>query len=198
MPDSILELVGRGDIVVDAGANVGLVTAQLCNRVGPSGTVLAIEPLPANAQRLREFAEDNDLPQLQVAEVALSDRPGTAELRCEDRENTSPYASFSASWIDGSKIAVETRTLDEVAPGSVSLIKLDVEGAESLVLNGASRVLLERPMIYCEFNDIVLRDSGSSAEQLLEHFARLGYGPRGRLDGSVADVLMIPKGHARI
>jgi hypothetical protein len=104
----------------------------------------------------------------------------------------------------GGTVTVATRTLDDLVPGEtgrrLSLVKLDIEGAESLALAGARRLLAEhRPAIYCEFNDIVLRDAGSSAAELLEQFGAIGYSaaPESRslersLSGTVTDLLLLP------
>lgn len=202
LPEQVLDLVSEGDLVIDAGANVGTVTAQLCRRVGRTGRVLAIEPFPANVARLRTLGEDNHLPQLHPVEAAISDQRGTAELRFDQStEQTSPYGSFTASWVKGGTMTVPTFTLDELvsdAEGRISLLKLDIEGAEPLALAGATRLLAEhRPAIYCEFNDIVLRDAGSSAEELLAQFATMGYfvdpgtsGNTQSVTGLVTDLLL--------
>ena len=58
----------------------------------------------------------------------------------------------------------------------LGFIKIDIEGAESLMLDGAKRIMTsDRPVVFCEFNDIHLRDAGSSSSQLLRKFEDLGY-----------------------
>jgi hypothetical protein len=100
-------------------------------------------------------------------------------------------------------IEVATWPLDELvfatAPDRpISFLKIDVEGFELEVLRGAERTLMEmRPTVLCEFNDIVLRDAGSSSGQLLEAFERVGYTPAkgwekeaAKLDGELKDILL--------
>lgn len=199
LPGWVLNYVQPGQVVLDVGANIGVVAGQLCQRVGRTGRVVAVEPLPANIDRLQELAALNDLPQLLVCPFAMSSSSDGAKLRIQTADESSAWASFTASWIDGGVIDVETRTLDDVArelPRPVSFIKIDVEGAEELVVRGGSNVLSEdRPLVYSEFNDIVLRDAGSSSADLLRVFAEFGYKPCGGddpadLDGKVANVLL--------
>lgn len=202
LPADVVALVHAGDTTVDAGANIGIVAGQLCQAVGPSGVVYAIEPLPANLARLTELKSDNALPQLVIEPYAVSDRSGTATLRIEALTGTSGHASFTASWIDSHAITVETRPIDDIVPEStrVSVLKLDVEGAESVALDGATRVMTrDRPVVFCEFNDIVLRDAGSSSDALLAKFADLGYAPAPeysaralRLVDAITDLLLLP------
>ena len=69
------------------------------------------------------------------------------------------------------------------------------------MIEGAARVLTEmRPTVFCELNDVLLRHSGSSSEELLDGFARVGYtlaGPVGRrhrsLEGRCVDVVLEPR-----
>lgn len=205
LPGWVLSQVHSGQTALDVGANVGIVTGQLCQRVGRTGRVVAVEPLPANISRLEELAFLNDLPQLIVCPVAMSSTSDVARLRINTSDHSSPWASFTASWIDGGVIDVATRTLDDLAAdlGSpISFIKIDVEGAEELVVRGGKKVLSEdRPLVYSEFNDIVLRDAGSSSADLLRTFAEFGYEPCGGdnpadLDGKVANVLLRHRGTA--
>lgn len=198
LPRAVVDLVPSGTTAVDAGAHIGIVTSQLCRAVGARGTVHAIEPLPANFRRLRELKCDNDLDQLTIWECALSDKDGSAILRTEGATGTSGHSSFTASWNTAATVPVATRVLDDIVPHStrVGFIKLDLEGAESLMLDGAKRIMTsDRPLVFCEFNDIVLRDAGSSSNELLCKFKGLGYAPAHRYphgDG-ITDLLLIPE-----
>jgi FkbM family methyltransferase len=198
LPRAVVERIPAGTTAIDAGANIGIVTSQLCRAVGARGMVHAVEPLPANVDRLRELKRDNDLDQLTIWDCALSDKEGSATLRTQGVTGTSAYASLTASWNTAATVSVATRTLDDIVPSDtrVGFIKLDVEGAEYLVLEGAKRIMTsDRPLVFCEFNDVVLRDAGSSSKELLDKFEGLGYKsaaeyPQG---DAIRDRLLIPE-----
>jgi FkbM family methyltransferase len=204
MSASALEVVRPGDWVIDVGANIGIVTGQLCQRVGLSGRVWALEPLPRNVARLHQLQTDNALRQLQVFDVALSASIGTATLRLP-QEGHSGWGSFTASWNQAGEVVVATTTLDQLVAdqgadqSGLRLVKIDVEGAEFDVLDGGSQTWRDhRPYLYVEFNDPLMRDAGRSSIELLSACADLGYAPvtevpTGSLDGSVVDLLLAPQ-----
>ncbi len=204
LPKPVMVEVRPGDWAIDIGANVGSVAGQLCRAVGPGGLVWAFEPIPRNLDRLRNLMQVNDLHQLHIFTSALASSAGTATIRLAG-EGSSGHASFTASWIDDGHLEVTTERLDDLTADvdddrPLRLVKLDVEGFEEEVLRGAEQTLRRfRPFVHCEFNDIILRDAGSSSRQLLAAFAELGYrvAPRWRrrgerLDGRNVDLLMAP------
>lgn len=204
LPKAVVDAVQPGDWAVDIGANVGSVAGQLCRTVGPDGLVWAVEPLPRNLERLRALVETNGLAQLEVIACALGARQGTAAIRLGG-EGSSGYSSFTASWISHGSLDVRTERLDDLTAGAghgrpLRLVKLDVEGFEREVLAGAEATLRRwRPLVYCEFNDIILTDAGSSSAELLGTFRELGYSVAPawrrageRLAGRNVDLLMVP------
>ena len=180
LPTSVAAQVRPGDWAIDVGANVGSVAGQLCRAVGREGLVWAFEPIPRNVDRLVRLAEVNDLVQLRVFGFALSSVKGTSCINLPG-DGGSGHASFTASWIRDGSLDVQTARLDDLTAGvdhgrRLRLVKIDVEGFEREVLAGAHETVRRwRPMIYCEFNDLILRDAGSSSYELLRDFADLGY-----------------------
>lgn len=198
--EDVAALLSPGDWVVDAGASIGSLTAQFCHLMGPAGLVWAVEPVPENVSRLTELKRLNALQSLQVFAGALGAETGQMTLRLPARGG-SAFASFTKSWDMAETIEVQTWSLDDLVYDQLSgrriaLLKIDVEGYEPKVLAGAVRTLREmQPWIMCEFNDILLRDAGSSAAALLQIFARMGYLPvrnPADLEGRVTDVLLRP------
>jgi hypothetical protein len=105
------------------------------------------------------------------------------------------------------RVEIAVDTLDRLAAASpvaarLSLVKIDVEGFESEVLVGAEHLFTtQRPVIYCEFNDVLLCDRGQSSMILLDQFRSLGYRPTAtsaplvaRMAGRVVNLLMEPEG----
>ena len=175
-----LGFLPAGGIALDIGANLGEWTLPLAKAAGAEGRVLAFEPNPAIAQALGRSLRINNLVQAAVVEVALSDRDGTAELR-PDREN-SGATRLAAAAEGGKTVTVRTCRLDRLAAeaglGRLDLVKIDVEGHERRVLEGAM-VTLDR------FHPaLVLESAHESAEDraaIADLLARLGYAPAAAL-----------------
>jgi FkbM family methyltransferase len=160
---ALAELIEPGQTVYDVGANIGFFTI-LCSRlVGPQGKVYAFEPIPENVVTLRHNIALNKLTNVVVIEQALSASTGTAEMF------VSPWSAFHSLNVDGAskrenhgpdggQIMVETVTLDEFVQGdgvsAPDLIKLDVEGAELLVVEGMRETLRTvQPLLLVEVHD---------------------------------------------
>lgn len=151
--------VNAGDIVWDIGANVGLFSVSAAHRVGPNGRVISVEPDPflaALLQRSANHRSNRDL-KMDVLCAAVSDQSGIARFLIANRGRASNSLAQvgGRSQAAGSRYAqyVPTLTLDSllVSFPAPTVLKIDVEGAEVMVLNVGQRVLAEsRPIIYVE------------------------------------------------
>jgi FkbM family methyltransferase len=148
-------LVRRGDTVIDIGGHIGYLTLLFSYLVGPEGRVLVFEPSPTNLPYLHRNVEQ--IANVTIKEIALSDQEGRAELFVDDltgqnctlvpdytvyREN----ASASGIALDLRKVSVPCATLDhvlssELRGGSPDVIKIDAEGGEFEILSGMSKTL---------------------------------------------------------
>jgi len=154
---AILRFVHPGDIVYDVGANLGYVALSLSKQVGPSGKVAAFEPVPQNLRFLRENIESNQLANIEVFDVAVSDTEGEALIRI-----TENLAMASLIWHTQNSACIQhsTRTIaidDLVQTGRLALptfVKIDVEGAEALVVRGMQRTIASsKPVLFIECSD---------------------------------------------
>jgi FkbM family methyltransferase len=139
------QVIRPGDVVYDIGANVGFYTLLASVLVGPSGKVISFEPLPRNLSLLRRHIRLNALANVEVFEGAVSSRRGTARF---DAEGLPEMGHLS----DRGQFEVKVFQLDElVADGRIpppKVMKIDVEGAELDVLEGARDTLrIHRPVI---------------------------------------------------
>jgi FkbM family methyltransferase len=122
-----------GSVFYDVGANVGLYTLLAATRVAP-GRVYAMEPLPANVGYLRKHLALNGMRNVDVLELAISDQAGTAHFEAEETRAMGRIGTRGS-------VVVQTSTLDgllqegRIAPPD--FIKMDIEGAEYLALQGA-------------------------------------------------------------
>ena len=147
-----------GDTVLDIGANFGLYAILAARLVGREGRVLAFEPDPANLRYLRLNMLLNRQPRIEVLPVALGDEEGETEFICVSQ---GAYSALKVAEVPGDTSAIRVRqaTLDAIAASeqlnSVDFIKMDVEGAELLVLQGGEDFFrkVPRALVMCEFND---------------------------------------------
>lgn len=179
LPRQLQSIVHPGDWVIDAGANVGVLTAELRHIVGPEGAVWAFEPLPRNVRRLEGLRDGNSLANIRIFAGALSSVNGTARLGLP-ADGDSAHPSLTKTSALSGTLDVQTWALDAIDPpashGRLRFMKIDVEGHEPELLLGAEHILREmRPLVLCEFNDGLLREGGSSAAALLTEFHALGY-----------------------
>lgn len=149
----IWRLCDQGETALDIGANIGYVTALLARRVGKAGRVLCFEAHPEIAEELRcNVARWSDLPdtgQIQTYDVALSDREGCVwlEMPPEFSHNRGTgRIARDRQRSNGNGLSVRCSTLDSflVDLSEVGVAKMDVEGHEESVLQGARRVLQAR------------------------------------------------------
>jgi len=171
------------DICFDVGANLGYYTVLMAKAV-PQGRVYAFEPDPFSHALLQLNVRINRLENVVVNCLALGERPGTSSFfRCTD----SAYNSFkdTARKAVSSVIEVPVTTLDEFVAVNdvprVDFVKVDVEGAEGLVLAGAKRLLqdsAQRPrLLLLELVDRNHEAFGDSAAEIVESLRRTHYEP---------------------
>ncbi len=159
-----------GDLFVDVGANVGIYTLYLLDL---GAEVIAVEPDPHNAGRVRENLSLNGYC-AQVIQKAVCDRAGTVRF-------TQGYDSYNHLLPDGTAdgIDVEATTIDDVVGDRVvSGMKIDVEGAERLALEGASRALAEHriKLIQLEWTSNVVQSTlAENRDPVADILRRHGY-----------------------
>jgi FkbM family methyltransferase len=138
--------VREGMTVLDIGANIGYFTVQLSTLVGPHGRVIAFEPQPFLLGELRANLTLNRCENVVIMPCALSNAAGRTTFFVP----TEGYEGYGSLRSNGrfqvaSRVEVETATLDHVPTdlriGSVDVIKMDTEGAELPILQGARGLL---------------------------------------------------------
>jgi FkbM family methyltransferase len=166
---------------LDVGAHAGAVLREIV-RLAPRGRHVAWEPLPAFAAGLRE-----EFPGVEVREAALADEPGRRDLtHVIDQPGWSGLAARPTP-SDGptETLVVRCERLDDVLGDEVRprLLKIDVEGAEALVLRGAQRMLrAHRPLVAFEHGRGSAEYHGSGPAEVHGLLGGLGYEISG-LDG---------------
>lgn len=152
------EHLPHGGVFVDVGAHLGRYALRLADT---ARIVYALEPHPHNRHRLNVNLEKNNIDNVTVFPFAADVGWRVAQLHdCEAR------SSFTNVLTDGS-FPVRTAPLDELV-SHVSLMKIDVEGHEHRVLQGAKRILThDRPVLYIEIHPWI--DPALTAAELTKH-----------------------------
>jgi len=179
--DIVQSGVGEGSTALDIGAHIGYFTLILAKSVGESGKVFAFEPENKNFSMLKKNIEVNKFKNVILENIALSSSSGKVNLFL-DKDNLGNM-SFSPENIPDSslngKVEVESQTLDDYAKnisGKISFIKMDVQGAEGLVLRGGLELLKNhKPVILMEFWPYGLKNNGTDPLELLRMLNSLGY-----------------------
>lgn len=170
-------LVERGDTVCDVGANRGLFTYWLLKR---GARVLAFEPNPSLVHILRlRFGKHIARGDVRIFETALSDAAGETVLHVP--EGLGPLATIDGNLVSQIGVRVDhlrvpLARLDALATGDVSFIKVDVEGHEAKVLEGAAGLLAaHRPTLLIEAEERHRPGAVEAVRAILEPFGYRGF-----------------------
>ncbi len=180
-----------GATFVDIGAHDGYCSLKAARVVGPSGRVIAVEPNPEMLTILRKNIEASQAKDILVVPMACADKEGTLTLFAASQSNTGSTSLSQANATQYGLVEksyqVPVRTLDailrEAAVSRVDVVKIDVEGAEQLVLSGALDTIKRfRPAVLIELDDLLLAPMGSSASAITEFLSAQGYRRGGQFD----------------
>jgi FkbM family methyltransferase len=172
------KLLDRGKVFVDVGANLGIYSLVASKIVGDSGRVVALEPSTQSFPVLQENIKRNRLANVSAFPLAASQKRGTARLY------RGPNPAFNSlgrdpSWKEETEDVV-TDSLDaflsQAGINRVDLIKIDVQGAEELVLRGSINVLTSwRPAVIFEIYPEGTRPLGLPPYGAWDLLCSLGY-----------------------
>jgi FkbM family methyltransferase len=172
--DLLRTVVNPSGYVIDVGANVGFFTIKFARWVANDGLVLAIEPETQNCRDLERAVQKSGLAEkVSILQAAVSRTSGAGYLYIDPGHPGNHRLATTGSPVQIISIdsLLETRGRPEV-----SLIKIDVQGAEEDVIRGATSTIRRfYPSLYVEIDDLALRQFGSSAAQVMTLLVELGY-----------------------
>ena len=176
-----------GDVVIDVGANVGVHSLLAASLVGATGRVHAVEASPWIHARLRHNIRTNGYTQVQTYNLAATHAPDLVRVFLHDLSNlggTTIIPSEAERLGSPCEAEVQGLPLPQIIPMeellAARLIKIDVEGAEWLVVQGMRSVLPQLRAdcdILMELNPAALEALGGSLDSLLEIFGEAGFQP---------------------
>jgi FkbM family methyltransferase len=153
------------DVLVDCGANVGLLTIVAAQQVGPAGRVYAVEAHPKIFRFLHSNVELNGATNITLFHGAVGEKEGS--IAFSDR----PADDGNHILPEGSGISVAMKPLDALVP----LLKLDVEGYEKFVVEGARTLLPLVEAIYFESSEVLFGRYGYTCEDMFRPLRSSGY-----------------------
>jgi FkbM family methyltransferase len=170
-----LDALSLGSTFIDIGANVGFYSVLALDRVGPSGHIHCFEIDPRPLRALRKTVARLGAHNIDVNEVAVSDRDGilTFHPMLEHGHNKIDPEGESGKLVRCVRLDtwVAERKLSRV-----DVIKVDVEGAEKLVLEGARQTILRfKPLLLLEADDRMAGAFGYSLNDLVTQVRAFGY-----------------------
>lgn len=173
----IADILSPGDTFIDIGANAGFFTLLASSKVGDSGNVIAFEPVPSMKKRITDNISLNSMNNITIHSTAVSNKHGVLPL-FEGPVGHKGISSLRPINDASATLQVTTAPLDSFIDSftSVKLIKIDVEGAEQLAVEGMQGIIKEfHPFLIIEITDKYLRSFGHDAITLTRKLIETGY-----------------------
>jgi FkbM family methyltransferase len=188
---AVRERVRAGMTFVDVGANVGYYTALAARLVGPSGFVFAFEPSDYAFPRLTSMIDTNGLTCVRAIQCGLADVAGERYLYgAVDEEFCDLRTATMVPSGNPHRAVVRTETLDRMAEQlnikQIDFMKIDVDGFEPLVLQGAAGLLADGLIsnIMLECAEYWFNRMNTSTVETVEYLRSRGFSKISRMGGS--------------
>jgi len=163
------QILRKGDVAIDVGANIGAHTVPMAKLVGAKGTIIAFEPQRVVFQTLCANIAHNSLANVFCYQSAIGDQPGTILVPPLDPNAKNNFGAFTVSGFQQGEPVGMIR-LDDLPIRACRLIKIDVEGMELSVLRGAEQLIRGcMPVLYVENN------RPAQSRELIRFIHLLGY-----------------------
>jgi FkbM family methyltransferase len=177
-----LKYLKKGDVAIDVGGNIGQTALMIAKKVDTNGKVISFEPFASTYDRFRENLKLNpSITNVTLEKLALGEKAMEMEMYVENKKNSGgnrikPQENETITRLQ----KVIGTTLDAYCTNAglnkITLIKIDVEGFEMKVLNGAKDVIKKfKPDLYLEANDANLRSQGDSLEKMFDFLEENAY-----------------------
>jgi len=166
------DIIKNGEVLVDVGANIGYFTLLMAKLSGPSGKIFSFEPEDKNFEILEKNVKINNYQNIVLEKKGVSDHNGVNKFFLSSK-NTGMH-SLQKIRDDSKEVKIDVIKLDDYFSAldlvkKISLIKIDVEGAEFQVLNGMQTILKnENLKLLIEFIPEHLKKHGTNPSDVLK------------------------------
>ncbi|SDJ72881.1 FkbM family methyltransferase [Chryseobacterium jejuense] len=177
--DYLYSVLQDGDTFIDIGGNIGIFSLNASQIVGKEGKVYAFEAFKPNYEKFSQHLSINHFNNVTLEHQAVSDNNNYIEiLYNESYGNVGMASSYLENFT--AKEKVKSIILDDYVKNQqlvkIDLIKIDIEGGEFSALQGMQEILTHyQPKIIIEINNIALKNSDHSEEELIRLLLDKGY-----------------------
>lgn len=166
-------MIAPDSTIIDVGANIGFLSIKFSKWLSKKGLVIAIEPEPLNVQTLKQILVEKKICNVEVINGAAAEKEGSLFLKINPLNPADHRLSDQG-------IPIRAFAIDSLLNGKVrlpvSLIKIDVQGAEPRVLQGAKNTIAQyKPIIFIEIDDESLSAAGFTSIELIDLLHSYGY-----------------------
>jgi len=172
-------ILKEGQTIFDIGANIGYYSLLASKRIG-DGRIYAFEPVKQTFERLTKNVKINNFKNIKVNNLAVSNEEGTVDIYVANSKNTGTSSITNHMHFNGDKQTVKSLTIDHFVKSNnieaMDIVKIDVEGAEMMVIEGMEKSLRKfNPIVMIELIDERLKAAGSSIKEAYDFFEKLDY-----------------------
>ncbi|MCK5271993.1 MAG: FkbM family methyltransferase [Sedimentisphaerales bacterium] len=159
------------DVVVDVGANIGFFSLMSAALAGETGRVYAIEAHPKTYEYLQGNIAANKFENISAYNLALGNRDGKVHFSDQSRDDRNAVVQ------DADGVEVTMARLDDIGitDNHIDLLKIDVEGYEKFVMEGAADILSRTRCVYFESHDVALSEFDCTAAELIRILTDQGF-----------------------
>ncbi len=181
LTELMLSKIKVGDVVLDIGANIGYYAVLFADKVGKKGKVIAIEPDPVNFEILQKNIKENKLFNVVAVQAAVGNENKKMKI-FESKENFGDHRL----WQNPSKSPFDKREtsdifcrrlddlLKELEYQKIDFIKMDVQGFESLTIEGGEKIIEKnKPIIFFEYWPWGNKNAGSDIKKMMNFFRKI-------------------------
>lgn len=176
----VKEIIKKDQIVIDVGANIGYFTTLFSKLVGKTGKVHSFEPAPINFEILKKNVSVNNLQNVLTYQIAASNVSDKQDLYLSTwnyGDNRLFEKPRDERDLEREKIQVDTIRLDEIVQEKINFIKIDVQGFEWQVIDGAKKLIDNNDdiRIIFEFTPQLLKLNGVKPEDFLYRLLEMDF-----------------------